>query len=182
MRTFRVEKPTGYTAQNRVLIFDADGQPFYRFETNKGTIKFNLPKGSYMTASDITELPRPHKYEFKRTRKREFFNYTPPRIGDLKIEFADNPNKASVYPKKHLVVIDNSFKALPKYCIQYLLAHEVGHYHYKTEEFCDEFAQELMLEKGFNKSQIEEAARRTLHAGHYRHKNCLHNLQNAKIK
>jgi hypothetical protein len=117
MKNFRVNKPTGYTAENRVLIFDGEGKPFYRFETN-GQIKFNLPKGNYMTASEINELPKPHAYNFKRTRKREFFNYTPPKISELKIEFADNPNKASVYPKKHLVVIDNSFKALPKYCLQ----------------------------------------------------------------
>lgn len=181
MRNFRVEKASGFTANDSVLIFDAEGKVFYRFQ-KPGLIKFNLPKGSYMTASEIKQLPKPHEYNFKRTRKREFFNYTPPKISDLEIRFANNPNKASVFPKKHLVIIDESFKKLPKYCIQYLLAHEIGHYHYKTEEFCDEFAQELMLKKGFNKSQIETAARLTLFPGHYRHQNCIHNLKNAEMK
>ena len=181
MNNFRVEKATGYTAQDRVLIFDGEGKVFYRY-AQPGTIKFNLPKGNYMTATEIKQQPRPHEYNFVRTRKREFFQYEPPKISDLEIRFAPNPNKASVFPKKHLVIIDEGYKKLPKYCIQYLLAHEIGHYHYKTEEFCDEFAQELMLKKGFNKSQIEEAARRTLHVGHYRHTNCIHNLKNAKMK
>lgn len=181
MKNFRVEKASGYTANDSVLIFDAEGKPFYRF-AQPGLIKFNLPKGSYMTATDIRPQSKPHEYNFVRKRQREFFQYTPPKISDLEIRFEDNPNKASVYPKKHLVVIDKEFQKLPKYCIQYLLAHEIGHYHYKTEEFCDEFAQELMLKKGFNKSQIEEAARRTLHAGHYRHTNCVQNLKNAKMK
>ena len=181
MRELNVIKPTGYIGCDSVKIYDKNKKLFYEFKT-QGEFKFNLPKGLYYTNSEFKENGKPHLYDFKAKRKREFFNYTPPELGKLKVVFKPNPNKASVFMKQHLVVIDPSFLNYPRFVLKYILSHEVAHYYYKSEDFCDEFAQEQMLKAGYNKSQIEACARLTLHAGHERHRNCISNLKNATMK
>lgn len=181
MLAFTLYKPTGFIANGPIHIKTADGRPFY-IMNKTGQIKFNLPKGEYISETPLKKLSNPHKYKFEKKRKREHFQFDMPKPNQLKVVFADNPNKASVFPRKHTIVMDNSFQYLPEYVKKYVFYHECGHYLYKTEEFCDEFAQEKMLQDGYNKSQIEAAARVTLHNGHERHKNCINNLKKAKIK
>ncbi len=179
MRKIEVTKPTGFIGNNDVLIFDNKGRKFYSFRTN-GEFKFNLPVGTYFTNSEFKQAPKMHTYEFKRTRKRENYNFKEPE--KVKVIFATNPNKASIFLTLHRIVIDPSFLKYPSYVVEYLISHEIGHYYYKTEEFCDEFAQERMLKKGFNKSQIAECSSTTLGHGNGRVHNCVQNLKNAKMK
>jgi hypothetical protein len=179
MRKIEVNKPTGYIGNNEVQIFDNKGRNFYSFKTN-GEFKFNLPVGTYFTNSDFKECKKMHTYDFKRTRKRENYNYKEPH--KVKVIFATNPNKASVFLTLHRIVIDPSFLKFPSYVVEYLISHEIGHYYYKTEEFCDEFAQERMLKRGFNKSQIAECSASTLGHGNERVKCCVDNLKKAKMK
>ena len=181
MLAFTLYKPTGFIANGPIHIKTADGRPFY-IMNKTGQIKFNLPKGEYISETPLKKLASPHTYKFEKKRKREHFQFDMPKPNQLKVVFADNPNKASVFPRKHTIVMDNSFQYLPEYVKKYVFYHECGHYLYKTEEFCDEFAQEKMLQDGYNKSQIEAAARVTLQNGHERHKNCINNLKKAKIK
>ena len=179
MRRIDVKKPTGYIGQNDVLIFDKNGKKFYEFRTN-GQFKFNLPVGTFFTNSEFKEVPNPHTYEFKRTRRRENYNYKEPQ--KVKVVFATNPNKASIFLKKGLIVIDPKFLQFPSYVVDYLISHEIGHYYYTTEEFCDEFAQERMLKAGYNKSQIADCSSSTLGIGHGRVHSCVENLKKAKMK
>ena len=176
-----IEKPTGFIANGPIHIKTADGRPFYVLNKT-GQIKFNLPKGEYITETPVKQLSKPHLYKFESKRKREHFNFDLPKPKQLKVLFQDNPNKASIFPRKHTIIMDNSFETMPEYVKKYVFYHELGHYLYKTEEYCDEFAQEKMLKDGYNKSQIEAAARVTLHDGHDRHKNCINNLKKAKQK
>lgn len=181
MREIRVSKPTGFRAKNSVHILDKHGRTFYQFQKD-GNIDFNLPVGTYLTMSELTPLPAPIRYDFKAKRKREVFHYSIPKPSEIKVEFAPNPNKASILlPKRH-IIFDTSWNRFPGFVKKYLFYHELGHYLYKTEEFCDEFAQEQMLKEGYNKSQIEFASRATLHDGHSRQRACVHNLKNARKK
>lgn len=177
----RLDKATGFQADGPIHIKTADGRPFYVIQKT-GKVKFNLPKGEYITETPLKRLSAPHLYKFERKRKREHYHFEMPKQNQIKVEFRDNPNKASIFPRKHTIVMDNSFQSMPEYVKKYVFYHELGHYLYKTEEFCDEFAQEKMLQDGYNKSQIEAAARVTLHNGHDRHKNCINNLKKAKMK
>ena len=176
-----IDKATGFIADGPIHIKTADGRPFYILNKT-GRIKFNLPKGEYITETPVKRLSKPHLYKFEAKRKREHFNFDLPKKGQLKVEFRDNPNKASIFPRKHTIIMDNSFQQYPEFVKKYVFYHELGHYLYKTEEYCDEFAQQKMLQDGYNKSQIEAAARVTLHDGHDRHKNCINNLKKAKQK
>ena len=177
----KLDKATGFTAEGPIHIKTIDGRPFYVI-SKTGKVKFNLPKGEYITETQLKRLSTPHLYKFERKRKREHYNFDMPKPKQLKVEFRDNPNKASIFPRKHTIVMDHSFQNMPEYVKKYVFYHELGHYLYKTEEFCDEFAQEKMLKDGYNKSQIEAAARVTLHNGHDRHKTCINNLKKAKMK
>lgn len=177
MRKIIVDKPSGYKCLNEVLIFDKTGRKFYDFKKN-GVIEFNLPEGVYYTNSDIDKCKKMHTYKFERKRKRENYNFKEPKT--LDIQFKENPNKASIFLTKNIIVIDPSFLKFPSYVLEYLISHEIGHYYYKTEEFCDEFAQERMLKRGYNKSQIAECSYSTLGFGNERVKCCIDNLKNAK--
>ena len=177
----KLDKATGFIAEGPIHVKTIDGRPFYVI-SKTGKVKFNLPKGEYITETPLKRLAAPHLYKFERKRKREHYHFEMPKANQIKVEFRDNPNKASIFPRKHTIVMDNSFQSMPEYVKKYVFYHELGHYLYKTEEFCDEFAQEKMLKDGYNKSQIEAAARVTLHNGHDRHKNCINNLKKAKMK
>lgn len=179
MRKIEVNKPTGFIGNNEVLIYDNKGRKFYSFQTN-GEFKFNLPVGVYFSNSQFRQADKMHTYEFQRSRKRENYNYKEPE--KVKVVFATNPNKASIFLKLHRIVIDPSFLKYPSYVVEYLISHEIGHYYYTTEEFCDEFAQERMLKKGFNKSQIAECSSSTLGLNNGRVHTCIQNLKNAKMK
>ena len=177
MRKIIVDKPSGFKGLNEVLIFDKSGRKFYDYKKN-GVIEFNLPEGIYYTNSDFEKCRKMHAYSFPRKRKRENYNYKEPE--KVEVIFQKNPNKASVFLQRNLIVLDPSFLKYPSYVVEYLISHEIGHYYYKTEEFCDEFAQERMLKRGYNKSQIAECSASTLGVGNERVICCLENLKKAK--
>lgn len=181
MEKIVVDKPTGFKGYNDVLIFDNKGRKFYSYQT-KGEFKFNLPVGTYYTNSKFEKCRNMHTYDFKRTRRRENYNYKEPM--KVKVIFATNPNKASIFLTLHKIVIDPSFleAPYPPFLVEYLIGHEIGHYYYKTEEYCDEFSQERMLKRGYNKSQIAECSRTSLGSNNGRVHNCVENLKKAKMK
>jgi hypothetical protein len=153
---FFVEKKTGFVCfSEAVRVYNSDGSPFYeKLNINfPNPFKFNLPKGNYICFDSIQKtkepinffcekLPRPEKFILKRKPK---------------IIYGTNPNKASIDVNKHLIVIDENFKDSPKPNQVFLLLHELGHYYYTTESYCDRFARHKMLKLGFNPSQISLA-------------------------
>ena len=151
-----------------------DGKPFYSWAEGND---FNLPKGTFTSDVEIEEI-KPLTYSMPAKRKRERFNIKPPK--KINVVFGDNPNKASIHLEKGLVLLDNKFKDSPEVLIKYIVLHEKGHYYYTTEEFCDEYAGEKLLEEGYNKSQVLWASKQSLGEQNIRHFQCTQKIKNSK--
>lgn len=178
---FNLKEKTGFKCKGgAVLVNDTSGRPFYHFKKND-PFTFNLPAGVYDIKGDIEKLAAPIDYVFYSSRKREH-NHELPEAGQLKILYATNPNKASIFPKKHVIILDKGFENAPKVIKDYLIFHEIGHYFYKTEKFADEFAQEQLIKKGYPFSLIVKAAEKTLFNGHERHRFCYENMKKIKVR
>lgn len=178
---YKLSKKTGFSCAGAVLVTRPNGSVFYEHK-KKAPFTFNLPAGTYnIKAENLKVLRNPIEYKINAKRKQESTHELPKR-GELKIEFGDNPNKASIWVKKHYILLDNQYKNAPEVVKEYLIAHEIGHYRYKTERFADEFAQQVLLDKGFPMSLIVQAAASTLFNGHERHNYCFENLKNAQRK
>lgn len=177
---FEVKVKSGFVSYCPVSIWK-NGKPFYQHKREDGDkIKFNLPPGDYLTEGSIFLLSNPIKYDFKRSRKREKENYTQPK--ELKVIFAPNPNKASVFLEDGVIVLDHSFKNADEVLLKYILYHEAAHYFYKSEHFCDEYAQERLLNEGYNKSQIIKASVKSLGMDNMRSDLCVDNIKKAKSR
>ena len=142
-----------FTTIGEVKIFDADGKPFYQFESSKQFV-FNLPAGVfYVEKGNIKRIPFKQR-KFIKLPKRERFLKVPKTIKIIK---RNNPMKAVIYKKEGLIYLDPKIFELPRFCFDFIKYHELGHYYYSTERFCDLFAAAKMLHKGYNPSQIYAA-------------------------
>jgi len=162
--TFKVGKVGGYRAVSPII--KKSGRDFYAFN---GPVHFNLPPGEYTTNTELTPC-KPVKYRVKSERKRERFDLKAPK--KIQVKFADNPNKASIHLAEGYVILDNKYKEAPECMLKYILYHEIGHYFYTTESFCDEYATERLLEEGYNQSQIIWASEKSLGPDNVRHLSC----------
>jgi len=178
---YKLNKKTGFACSGEVVVKLPNGSIFYQHK-KRAPFTFNLPAGMYdIQGSNVKMLSKPTEYKIKSQRVHESTHELPKR-GELRIEFGDNPNKASIWVKKHFILIDNQYRNAPQVVKDYLIAHEIGHYRYKTERFADEFAQQVLLDKGYNMTQIVQAAASTLFNGHERHNYCFENMKNAQKK
>lgn len=175
---FSLNGKSGFFAIDRVNIWK-NGKPFYQYK-KEGKIKFNLPAGSYFSYGEITPLDQPVKYSFNKKRKREKAHLDAPE--KVTVIFDNNPNKASIYLGEGIVILDNRFRNADECLLRYILYHEIGHYFYQTEHYCDEYAQERMLNEGWNKSQILKASALSLGFDNARNGKCVVNILNAKMK
>lgn len=133
-----------------IEILDFQDKEFYTFENLKD-FKFNLPAGKFKVVSgNFTEIPFSQR-NFIKLPKRERFLKIPKTI---KIVKRENPMKAVIYKSEGLIYVDPSIFELPQFCFDFLKYHELGHYYYSTESYCDLFAASKMLAKGYNPSQI----------------------------
>lgn len=173
-----IKNKTGFSSSGgAVMVTLPSGKLFYQVK-RKSPFTFNLPKGTYKIQGNVKMLSKPIEYRIKAKRVQESRHPLPKR-GELKIEYGDNPNKASIFIKQHRILIDNSYKNAPEVVKAYLIAHEIGHYRYKTERYADEFAQQVLLDKGYPMTLIVQAAASTLYNGHERHTYCYENMKNA---
>jgi hypothetical protein len=158
---FSTDKKTGFVCcGDAVRVYNSDGSTFYeKVNINfPRPFKFNLPKGHYITFDTIERTAEPVIYKLEKLpRKEKFISRKIP-----KIFYGTNPNKASIDVSKHVVLIDEQFKDSPKANQVFLLCHELGHYYYSTESYCDRFARRKMLLLGFNPSQISLAVSTSL--------------------
>ena len=175
---FSVDKKIGFKAASKVCI-DKDGRIFYGMQKPGEDILFNLPPGNYSTEWKIEPLSRPVKVDFPTRRKRERFNLTPPKR--VNVRYGDNPNKATIKLESGQILIDNSFKNAPELVKKFIMYHEIGHYFYKTEEYCDEYAQERLLDDGYNLSQVHNATAKSLNPENPRNHFCEEKTFNAKV-
>lgn len=156
-----LDKKSGFTTSDKFIrINDSDGTPFYSFDRQVGHTEtyFNLPKGVYTTTNDLKEVaPRNYKLPKFPPKERHY------KISkDLRVIYAPNPHKASIIFDKALIVLDNSFKTLPRAQLVHAKLHELAHHYYKTEKYCDLWAAREMLKVGYNPSQIAFAVLGTL--------------------
>lgn len=161
MKIFSVDKKTGYCSHNSpVFIYEKKRNKlfYYHHGNKKGRFFFNLPKGEYFTNNNIEKLIEPVTVELPILPPAEKSKTLPSKV---KVQFLENPNKASILVDKHKVFVDPKILKLSLPSIIFVLFHEIGHYYYKTEEYCDLFAVREMLKRGFNPSQcgiaIDEA-------------------------
>jgi len=145
-------KKTGFKSIDgeRVKIYRSpkysDAENMYDY-TPKGT--FNLPSGTYYTDNKLKQC-KPVNFslvlpKFERNEKPK----------NLKIVGGNHPHKCIVYRGRNLIVYDKSyFSKLKPIEKLFVLAHELGHYKYETELYCDLYAANELLKIGYNPSQI----------------------------
>lgn len=153
MQKFSVDKKTGFCSFNSpVLIFEQKRKrPFYFHKGNEnGRFYFNLPKGNYFTENRIEKLNVPVPVQLPELPP---FEKNKPLPKKVKVNFLENPNKASILVDKHKMYVDPKILKLPLPAIHFVLFHEIGHYYYQDEKNCDLFAVREMLKMGFNPSQ-----------------------------
>lgn len=149
----KVDEKQGFkTSDKRIRIYDQEGNLFYFRDHDRSFCVFNLPKGVYKTTNDLHRVPC-RKYKLPQLPKRER-NGKIPKRKDLSIIYTSNPHKASIYREKKLIIFDNEFKRLSIPQRIHAFFHELGHYYYSTEAYCDLFATREMLKIGFNPSQV----------------------------
>lgn len=124
---------------------------------------FSLPVGKYTTDTPL-ETIKPFKRKFPKLPKpnqdKRKFPFQFP--ANLQFNFFDTHkriSKAGINLKEGKVYIKKTwFETLPTPQRDFVLLHEVGHYHYLEEEKCDLFAQYQMLKRGYNYSQVANIA------------------------
>ena len=178
----RGDKKFSYVSSDKdIYIFNSGGRVIYSHPNRrKRLIIFNLPNGVFYTKNKIQTINKRKNFVpsfqmlFREYPKQ--WNFKLPNKGKLTNNFvvSRNPNKASIYPEIHKVIVDEKlFSSLPLPCVKFILFHELGHYFYKDEPLADLFAVVCMLQSGFNyhdclKTQIQflnrsqETVKRTL--------------------
>lgn len=151
------ENITAYCSSDDLIVINYNFEPFYFFENvNKDIVYFNLPSSNvlcndFYTENNIKCLDN-HYLEFDNIqlpKKEKNFvvknNYT--------FTLGKNPNKASIKIFEGEILMDESFKYEPIPFATFVAFHELGHNYYYTEKYCDMFATNEMLKRGYNPSQ-----------------------------
>jgi hypothetical protein len=179
---FKGNKNVSYVCSDKdINIFNSGGRIVYSHPNRrKRLIIFNLPDGLFYTKNKLQTVNKKNNFVpsfqmlFKEYPRQ--WNFSLPIKGQLTNNFivGNNPNKASIYPQLHKVIVDKKlFSTLPLPCVKFILFHELGHYFYKEEPLADLFAVVCMLQDGFNyydcmKTQLhflnrsQETVKRTL--------------------
>lgn len=143
---------TGFEALSPVIIYDWKGVIFFASES---PTFFNLPANFWgKIEGEVRELNEPVKYYIPDLPK--FEKKTP--LKKLTIKYGENPNKCSVRFRDGVILFDNQFKD-KELTRNYIIGHEIGHFFYlgngdTSELNCDIFSAKMMLENGYNPSQI----------------------------
>lgn len=156
IRPLTLAKKTGFknlAPSIPIEIRDERGVIFYRTDVLRKPVKFfNLPKGRYFIfCGSFRALDKPIKYKLANLPRHERIMGDPKKF---KIIFAYNPNKCTVNWRKKTITFDDSFREKPRYVKCFVLYHEFGHRYYHTEALADLYARNLMMQRGFNPSQI----------------------------
>lgn len=144
----------GY-AKGRLHVYK-DGRPFYVFDNARG-FSFTLPPGSYKLEGRAMLLG-PMKKRKGATVGAPLY----PLPSRVELVWCDNPNKCSIDLRAGRIYADHKLKEQPAFVLAFVFFHEVGHYFYRDEARCDEFAARMMHQRGYNPSQIHLASKMTL--------------------
>lgn len=85
-------------------------------------------------------------------------------FGVNKITFDNLSNSpARIYTTENTIVLNPKFLSYPIEIRLFILLHEVGHFYYKTEWKCDQYAAHHFLQMGCNPSQAFDSLAGVLH-------------------
>jgi hypothetical protein len=140
-KRFAVKYPNGETYFERFL----DGKT--------PRIKFNIPtKGNFVLGEGVEivkrvpiEIPKIDfdLPPFERDRIKDFIIIDNPKLHNT---------PARVFTHEGIIEKGSQFNRYTKPMKVFFLLHEVGHFYYKTEEYCDLFALVHFLQMGYNMS------------------------------
>lgn len=155
-----LEKKTGFKNTRLdvpIIIDDFRGINFYDSRNVKKPVeKFNLPAGKYVVKSGyFKSLPVPVKFAKNKLPVRERMFKPNPKNFD--ILFRPTKHKAFISWKEKIIVFDPALKGRKLNELFYILFHEYAHQFYVTESKTDALAENMMIDEGFNPSQIHSA-------------------------
>lgn len=160
MFQFSLNKKTGFKnmkLDEPVIINDFRGIEFYNSNyANKPVDAFNLPVGEYSVISgEFMPIKNPVNFAKNTLSMRE--RLFRPYASGFKIKFIPNKHKAFISWPDRTIIIDPSLKNKTLAELFYILFHEYAHRVYKTESKTDALAENMMINHGFNPSQIHRA-------------------------
>lgn len=163
MKYLIVDKPSIFTLRNpkqKTPIFK-NGDFFY-FAGIGREEEFTLPAGNYRIDdnNDVYFLGYLNRKPFFPKKERD---YTDKKLRSVKrVNNWDNVASIFFYDNEAEIIADNSVFS-NEVIKKAILYHEIGHYYYETENYCDVYAFENMLTEGYNPSQIYAAFDSTLY-------------------
>lgn len=150
---FVVSTKRGFVSAGPVIITDHRRRPFYVKTANNGRpILFNLPPGKYNNEGAEIKPSNLVAYKTEILPPPERIIPVPEKIIFL---IGPNPHKCSIDLNRGLILIDKKvFDKCTRPQLEFIFQHEKGHYLYKSEEKCDQYAAAQMIAAGYNPSQL----------------------------
>ena len=152
---FTIDRKTGFHTDGKIVVL-CHSLPFY--VSNKETT-FNLPKGTYeVVEGNIHELPKPIVYCVPKLAPPTRNARTPEY---LEIFVEENPHKCTFDLTKGTVKVDPELVGKGKAFLSFIFGHEIGHLNYlgsrqdeNGELKCDKFSAKMLIDEGYNPSQL----------------------------
>jgi hypothetical protein len=136
---------------------------FRRLDGKTPRIKFNILDAGYFNSTTPFEVVKIVPLEIPKNlpelppKERE-------RMKPFKVVY--NPglthSPARVFTQLGVIEKGARFDSFPKMIGDFILWHEIGHFYYETEEYCDLFALVNCLKRGYNRSMCYYALSRIL--------------------
>ena len=131
-------------------VYDENGFPVYLAKAGK---KFNIPAGNF-TFDFVFDIVPIFYYPEQKVKLPKSQKPNGNRV-IRNISYKPNIDRvAFIQAKLGNIVMDESLLDCPEFIHDFVLFHEIGHIHYRTEQYCDLYAMKCMLEKGWNPSQV----------------------------
>ena len=176
---FDITEKTGFLPTDKgVVIYKYNFKGFFEkfYETKE--FEFNLPIGLYFTdfPNSLIVLENPVYFKKAILPNIEHLHSFDPEKTELFLN--ENINKASIFIQKNVLSFDKDlFYNLDDSDIVFVILHEHGHKFYNTESFCDRYAQNMMINLGYNPSQINNSGVKLFGENYERLKDVLENTK-----
>lgn len=159
-RRISVKNISGFLCYEPKIRVYKQGKPFYFKDNLRGGVaEFNLPPGNYETDNNILPRVRPVIFLPEKLPPPE---RNIPRPKKFKVIICKNPNKCTIELPTGRIFLDKKFSQGNEVQVKFILAHELGHYLYKSEHLCDLYANNMLLKMGYNPSQLVKTQNKTL--------------------
>lgn len=145
-----------FDTPDRFTITDERGKTYYYryFPDGAKVIKVNIPhKGNYyfncnceikrVPIQIVDEIGRVKLPPPERNREKEFF---------FTYDHNETDSPALIYTQTGQIILGRKFLTLPQPMKEFICLHEIGHFKYKTEKYCDLYAFVHFVRMGNNPS------------------------------